>query len=102
MKSKVTTLQGAAFLVGNGAYIAMTGGGLESAPMALLRELLRQGRRGLCLVGVTGGGINMDLLIGAGAVRELEVCHLTIGEAGAGPNFRRAVEAGRLPVKDNT
>ncbi|MBI4338090.1 MAG: hypothetical protein HY683_09725 [Chloroflexi bacterium] len=101
-KVKVATLDQAAALVHNGDHIAMTSGGFHSAPMGLLRQLLRRRVSGLRVVGLTGGGINIDLLIGAGVVSQVQTCHMSMGEFGTCPNFNRYVKAGALKVLDNT
>ena len=90
-----TDLAGAAALVKDGDLVAL-GGHTRQAPMALIRELIRQGRRGLGLVTVPTGGLNVDLAIGAGAVSRLHFAQVSLEEYGLAPLFRRAVEQGRL------
>lgn len=103
MTSKVMTLEEAARLVKEGDLIGMTlPGEFQAQPMGFLRALLRRGIRRLRLIGVTGGSINCDLLIGAGVVEQIEICHMRMGEFGTCPNFEQAVKAGRLKVLDNT
>lgn len=103
MTSKVITLEEATRLVKDGDLVAMTlPGEFQAQPMGLLRALLRSGIRRLRLLGVTGGSINCDLLIGAGVVEQIEICHMRLGEFGTCPNFERAVKARRLKVLDNT
>ena len=54
-------------------------------------------------MGVVGGEINIDFLVGAGAVRMVDTCSVTLGEfARTGPNFARYVQAGRVRALDNT
>ena len=60
-----TDLAGAAALVKDRDLVALTGH-TRAAPMALIRELIRQGRRNLGLVTVPTGGLNVDLALGAG------------------------------------
>ena len=103
MRRKMMGLAEAAALVRDGDLIALTHGvTLDTAPMGLLRQLLRQGLKALRLVGVTGGGLGADLLLGAGALQEVETCHMALGDLGVAPNFQRLVEAGRARVKENT
>jgi len=90
-----TDLAGAAALVKDGDLVAV-GGHTRQAPMALLRELIRQGRRDLSLVTVPTGGLNMDLLVAAGAVSRLHFAQVSLEEYGMAPHFRTAVEQGRL------
>ena len=85
----------AAALVQNGDLVAL-GGHTRHAPMALIRELIRQGRRDLGLVTVPTGGLNVDLAVGAGLVNRLHFAQVVLEEFGMAPHFRRAVEQGRL------
>jgi len=65
------SLERAACLVGDDSLLAM-GGNMRMEPMAFIRELVRQGRKGLRLVTVPGGGIGVDMLIGADGVESIE------------------------------
>ncbi len=101
-RDKLTTLEQAAAAVKTGAQLVMSAN-LQRAPMALLRQLVRQGTRDLRVVGVVGGDINIDFLVGAGAVKVVDTCSVTLGEfARTGPNFARYVLAGRVRSLDNT
>ena len=88
-------------LIRDGDMVAMTAE-MDAVPMAVVREMVCARKRDLRLVGLPGGGIGWDLLIGAGCVAEVEVCHLSLGAWGPAPNFKRYVEGGRLKIKDNT
>lgn len=102
MRDKLKTLEEAAAGVKTGAQIVMSAN-MHRAPMALLRQVVRQGTRDLRVVGVVGGEINIDFLVGAGAVRVVDTCSVTLGEfARTGPNFARYVLAGRVKSLDNT
>jgi glutaconate CoA-transferase, subunit A len=70
--------------------------------MAVTRELIRRAVRGLHLVCVPTGGIQADLLIGAGCVATVETSAITLGEFGTGPRFARAVRDGSVRVLDAT
>lgn len=94
-----TDLAGAAALVQDGDLVAL-GGHTRQAPMALIRELIRQGRRGLGLVTMPTGGLNVDLAIGAGAVSRLHFAQVSLEEYGLAPHFRRAVEQARLTLRE--
>ncbi len=74
----------------------------NGTPMAAIFALLRQGTRGLRLIGGPTSGLHADMLIGAGAVSEIETAAVSLGEYGPAPQFRAAVEAGRLTVRDTT
>lgn len=90
---------GAAALVQDGDLVAVAGN-TRQAPMALVRELIRQGRRGLRVVTLPTGGLNVDLLIGAGAVSRLHFAQVVLEEYGMAPHFRRAVEQGVLECRE--
>lgn len=102
MKTKIASLAEAAGAVQDGMLLGMTTSILENAPMAFLRELLRRGVKVLRVATLTGGGLNIDLLIGAGLVAEYETCYCSLGDLGPAPCFQRAVRSRRLSLKDNT
>ena len=99
--TKVVSLSEAAAKIKNGDLIAIGGNNSES-PMAMVREIVRQGTTGLRLVFVPAGGINGDLLIGAGAASSVETGSLTFGERGLAPNYRRFAKAGKIEALDST
>ncbi len=72
------------------------------AASAAVRALIRRGVRDLSLWCLPSGGYLADLLIGAGCVRRIECSGLSLGEHGAAPRFRRAVEQDRLEMRDAT
>lgn len=102
MIDKRTSLGDAARRVRNGMLVGLGGGPVMATPMALVRELLRQGARDLRVVVSSTGGLGADLLIGAGAVASIEFAQIVLNEFGPAPNFRRAAEAGRLRCLDHT
>ena len=67
--------------------------------MAFVRELVRQKRRGLVLVGVVHGN-DADTLAGAGCLARIETSYVGLEAYGLARCFRRAVEAGALEVVD--
>jgi glutaconate CoA-transferase subunit A len=89
----------AAALIPDGATIAVGGAILCRQPMALLRELVRQGRRDLTLQARLAG-LGVDLLVGGGCVSRVESAYQGLGPFGAAPNFRRAVEADTVEIRD--
>ncbi|RPI41987.1 MAG: hypothetical protein EHM59_18915 [Betaproteobacteria bacterium] len=102
MRDKLTSLSGAAACVASGASIVMSAN-MQRSPMALLRELVRNRVANIRLIGVTGGELNIDFLVGAGAVGVVDTCSVTLGEfARTGPNFARLLKAGRVRSLDNT
>ena len=102
MSMKVKSLQQAAACVPNGARLVMSAN-LHRPPMAFLRELVRRKVRDLRVIGVVGGDLNIDFLVGAGTVAVVDTCSVTMGEfARTGPNFARYVTGGRVRALDNT
>jgi glutaconate CoA-transferase, subunit A len=102
MKNKLVSLETAAAGAKNGDLIGLTTSTVDNTPMAFLREVIRQRIRQLRLVTLTGGGLNADLLIGAGAIAEYETCSCSLSGYGAAPNFQRALRAGLIKMKDST
>ena len=75
---------------------------LESLiPFAAGREIIRQRKRGLTLIGPISD-ILFDQLIGAGCVRRVRAAWVGNVITGSGYNFRRAVEGGLVEVEDHS
>jgi glutaconate CoA-transferase subunit A len=70
--------------------------------MALTPHLIEHGAGDLHLVCVPTGGLQPDMLIGAGLVRVIETSAMTLGEAGGAPCFNRAVKDGSIEIRDAT
>ncbi len=99
-EDKRMSLVNAASIVQDGMTIAIGGGLSWREPMALLRELIRQGRHNLHVVG-TAHGVDVDLLCGAGAINVVEESYIGFEQDfGMASNFRRACESGRVQVHD--
>ena len=101
MDSVLTSMREAAGLVRDGDQVAYVGY-MKMEPVAFFHELLRQGRRGLRLVLAPSSGFAADLMIGAGALAEVEFSSLSFMEYGFAPNFRRHAEAGTLVCREHT
>lgn len=98
---KRASLAEAGALVTDGAVVALGGGLCARLPMALVRELVRQRRRGLHLVG-SAHSIDVDLLIAAGAVTVCEESYVGFEQdLGLAPAFRRAAESGTVAVRES-
>lgn len=99
---KLMRLEDAARLVKDGDQVIFHGG-LDATPMAMLRQLVRNGVRDLHTVGVVGAAINLDLLMAAGVSATTETCSFGFGKyARVAPNYERLQKAGRAVMKDNT
>jgi glutaconate CoA-transferase subunit A len=99
-RSVVVALEHALDGLPDGATVGVGGAVTAAHPMALVRALARCGARELRLVAPTGG-IDVDLLIAAGCVREVVGCYVGVeGLAAVGPVFRAAVQSGAVEVTD--
>jgi len=101
MPGAIRTMSEAAALVRDGDHVTYVGY-MQMEPVAFFHELLRQGCRDLRLSLAPSSGFVADLLIGAGALRDLEFSSLSFMEFGFAPNFRRAAEAGTLAYREHT
>lgn len=72
--------------------LAVGGMHMHNNPMALIREVIRQGKKIKRLITSPSADINADLLIGAGLVQEILTAYVGFEHLGLAPNFRRAVE----------
>ncbi|MGZ5121148.1 MAG: CoA-transferase, partial [Burkholderiales bacterium] len=94
--SKLTTVRSAiAQFVRDGSSVAL---GLEleqKIPFAAGHEIIRQGKRGLTLIGPISD-ILFDQLIGAGCVERIIAAWVGNVMMGSAYNFRRAVEGGNV------
>lgn len=98
-RSKLTTLEAAAAMIKDGDRIALGGFAVYQNPMAFVRELIRQGRKDLTIVG-TCNGYELDMLIGAGCVKRVETSYVGLERRGLARNFRRAVQEGTVEIID--
>lgn len=99
--SKLTSLESAAALVGDGAVITIGGGQITRLPAALLRELARQGRRDLKLY-KPPSGYDTDLLSAAGVLSLTAGGVVSLDRFGLAVNHRRAVESGAITHIEHT
>jgi glutaconate CoA-transferase subunit A len=98
---KLVDLDRAAATVGDGALVALGGGLSARLPMALVRELIRAGRRDLHVLG-SAHGIDVDLLVAAGAVAICEESYVGFEQDfGLAPAYRRAAETGSVEVRES-
>jgi glutaconate CoA-transferase, subunit A len=99
---KRTSLEQAVAHVRDGATVALGGGLAARLPMALVRALVRQGTTGLRVVG-SAHSIDVDLLVGAGAVAVCEESYVGFEQdLGLAPAFRRGAESGTLVVRESS
>lgn len=70
--------------------------------MAMTRPMIEHGANDLHLVCVPTGGLQVDMLVGAGLVRRVETSAVSLGEAGGAPRFAAAVKEGTIEIVDAT
>lgn len=78
----------------DGCYIGTELYGTVRCPMSLCREVIRQGRKDLrvCGQGVT----ELDMWLGAGIVKKLDITYIGLEVYGTSSALRREVESGRV------
>lgn len=97
----ITSLDDLAGLIRPGMLVAIPPD-YSGVAMAATRALIRRGVRDLRLIAVPTGGLQADVLIGAGCVAELEAAAVSLGETGPAPRFNAAVVGGRIKMRDTT
>ena len=97
--SKVTTLEQAAASIPDGSTVAIGGLSMNSAPMALVRELVRQQKKDLELVAIVSG-MAVDWLVAGGCVRRVLAGLVSFEGLGLAPNFRAAVQSGQVAIEE--
>lgn len=98
MRSKLCEL---ASLVKTGMKIAIPVD-YAGVSMVMTGALVENGASDLHLVCVPTGGLQADILIGAGLVRCIETSAVSLGEAGGAPQFSYAVRHGEVAILDST
>ncbi len=78
----------------DGCYIGTELYGTVRCPMSLSRELVRQGKKDLRVCGQ--GVLELDLWLGAGLVKKLDITYIGLEVYGTCNALRRAVESGQV------
>lgn len=99
LKEKVFSLSEAAAMIPDGVRLALGGFAVHNHPMGFVYELIRRRVRDLTLVGHVNGP-ELDILVGAGSVKKVETSYVGLEEFGLAPAFRRAVEQGKLELRE--
>src|SRR3954453_20177609 len=92
-------LPSAVDLIADGDRVGVGGALFSRLPLALVRELARSGRRDLTYV-TWGGGLPLELLLQADAVRKVVFCFSSLDVFGLAPRFRSALEQGTVEVEE--
>lgn len=81
--------------------VGLGGNVLHRAPMALIRELVRQNKKGLRVV-KTAGALDIDLLCLGGCVASVDAGFVSYeSEFGLANHYRKAVEAGKVKANEH-
>ena len=99
MRGSIATVEEIAAAIPDGALVALP---REIDGAAAIGALVRRGARDLRVLCVPQGGLQVDILIGAGCVAALETSAVSLGEHGPAPCFQRAVAAASLALRDST
>ncbi len=96
-RSRIVDEIQAAARVKDGMAIIIGGHIMASHPMAVIRQVIKQGTRNLTVIGAASAGLEVDLLVGAGCARKVITPYVG-GEALApiGPFYKAAVERGEI------
>lgn len=89
--------------VADGQTVAIGGFVTANHPMPLVRELIRQGKKDLTIIGSATAGLEIDLLLGAGVARKLiaPYCGAEL-YAPVGNCFRHVVESGQVRLWESS
>ena len=99
--SKIVSLTALAALVADGSSLALGGSFLHRGPFALVRELIRQGRKDLEVV-KQSPGYDIDILCRAGALARARAGIVAMeGNFGLAPWYRKAVERGEIRLEEH-
>lgn len=78
----------------DGDYIGTELYGTVRCPMSLVNEIVRQGKKNLRVAGQ--GVLELDMLLAAGLVKELDITYIGLEVYGVSNCLRREVESGRV------
>ena len=96
LPDKTTTIEAAVARIGDGATVMLGGFGVPGTPFALIRELVRQGPRGLTVIknDANETGMGVDHLLASGQVARLITTHI-----GLNPRAIKMMNAGEIEVE---
>jgi glutaconate CoA-transferase, subunit A len=99
--TKIVSIQDLAAQVPSRARLGIGGVHLSRLPIALIREVIAAGKRDFTFIS-WGGGLPLELLLEANAVRRLLFCFSSLDIYGLAPRFREALKKQRLEVEEWT
>jgi glutaconate CoA-transferase subunit A len=95
---RVVSIEDAVAEVRDGMTVGIGGWGSRRKPMAVVRALVRAGRKDLTLV--TYGGPDVGLLVAAGCVRRVVTGFVSLDSIPLEPHFRAARSAGTVELTE--
>lgn len=99
--NKLTTLEQAVSLIGDGACVSLGGNTLNRAPMAAVFEMVRQKKRGLRVV-KTAGAMDVDALCLAGCAASVDAGFISYeSQYGLAQRYRRSVQSGLVRANEH-
>ena len=99
--NKISTMEQAVRSVSSGCILGLGGMTLYRRPMAFVRSLLETDVSELTLLSLTSG-LESDLLVGAGRVRQVRTCYFGLEAFGLAPMFTAQASAGEVRVIEET
>ena len=96
---KILNIESAAASIPDGCTLALGGLSMNSSPMALVRELIRQQKKDLTVVAIVNG-MAVDWLVAGGCVRRVISGLISFEGMGLAPHFRHAVESGTVKLEE--
>lgn len=97
--SKVVSASEAVKHIKSGSKLAIGGSLIRRHPMALIHEIIRQQIKDLTIY-AWSSGIDIDLLVGAGCIKEAHSSYVGMMNIGLAKNFRRAVQQQQIRFVD--
>jgi glutaconate CoA-transferase subunit A len=99
-KNKLCSLFEAVSQIEDGSLIAVGGNLSAREPMAIIREMICQGKHDMHNIG-GAHGIDVDLMCAGGVLKKVQNSYVGFeADFGLAPNYRRLVEQGRIESQD--
>ncbi|TXT63861.1 MAG: Glutaconate CoA-transferase subunit A [Promethearchaeota archaeon] len=87
--------------IDDGDLVGIGGLSFWRKPMSACREIIKQAKKDLTLCTFVGG-IEIDMLVGAGCVSEVKASFVGMEVFGMAPNYRKAVEENTIKISEET